>query len=84
VPPILPPQNGFLFLDKARFAESFAADVDPEKAAFMAICPLGCGTELDRASRAGHVIVALEVPFQCLAVCVLGVRSHRQVDPVAK
>lgn len=36
VPPILPPQNGFLFLDKARFAESFAADVDPEKAAFMA------------------------------------------------
>lgn len=36
VPPILPPQNGFLLLDKARFAEAFAADVDPDKAAFMA------------------------------------------------
>ena len=36
VPPILPPQNGFLFLDKVKFRESFAADVDEEKAAFMA------------------------------------------------
>jgi pimeloyl-ACP methyl ester carboxylesterase len=36
VPPILPPQDGFLFLDKAKFAASFAADVDPATAAFMA------------------------------------------------
>src|SRR6267378_781742 len=36
VPPILPPQDGFLFLYKAKFPASFAADVDPEKAAFMA------------------------------------------------
>src|SRR6476661_148666 len=36
VPPIQPPQDGFLFLDKAKFPASFAADVDPEKAAFMA------------------------------------------------
>lgn len=36
VPPILPPQNGFLFLDRAKFAESFAADVSPEDASFMA------------------------------------------------
>jgi pimeloyl-ACP methyl ester carboxylesterase len=36
VPPILPPQDGYLFLDKAKFAASFAADVDAEKAAFMA------------------------------------------------
>src|SRR6266481_4235301 len=36
VPPILPSQDGFLFLDKAKFPASFAADVDPEKAAFMA------------------------------------------------
>jgi hypothetical protein len=35
-PPILPPQNGFLTLDKAKFPASFAADVDPDKAAFMA------------------------------------------------
>ena len=33
VPPILPPQNGYLFLDKAKFAASFAGDVDAEKAA---------------------------------------------------
>ena len=36
VPPILPPQDGFLFLDKEKFAASFAADVDAAKAAFMA------------------------------------------------
>jgi pimeloyl-ACP methyl ester carboxylesterase len=36
VPPILPPQDGYLFLDKAKFSASFAADVDTEKAAFMA------------------------------------------------
>lgn len=36
VPPILPPQDGYLFLDKAKFAASFAGDVDAEKAAFMA------------------------------------------------
>ena len=36
VPPILPPQDGFLFLDRSKFAASFAADVEPELAAFMA------------------------------------------------
>ena len=36
VPPILPPQEGFLALDKLKFAASFAADVAPEKAEFMA------------------------------------------------
>jgi pimeloyl-ACP methyl ester carboxylesterase len=36
VPPILPPQDGYLFLDRTKFAESFAADVEAEKAAFMA------------------------------------------------
>jgi pimeloyl-ACP methyl ester carboxylesterase len=35
-PPILPPQDGFLMLDKKAFPGAFAADVDPEKAAFMA------------------------------------------------
>lgn len=36
VPPILPPQNGFLFLDRAKFAAAFAGDVQPADAAFMA------------------------------------------------
>jgi pimeloyl-ACP methyl ester carboxylesterase len=36
IPPILPPQEGFLMLDKTKFAASFAGDVAPEKADFMA------------------------------------------------
>lgn len=36
VPPILPPVDGFLLLDKAKFAAAFAADVRPSLAAFMA------------------------------------------------
>ena len=36
VPPILPPQDGYLFLDKVKFPASFAGDVPVERAAFMA------------------------------------------------
>jgi len=36
VPPILPPRDGFLFLDRGQFAASFAGDVPPNQAAFMA------------------------------------------------
>ena len=36
VPPILPPQDGFLFLDRTKFQASFAADVSADAAAFMA------------------------------------------------
>src|SRR5262245_63811169 len=36
VPPILPPRNGFLFLDKAQFHASFAADVGADRAEFRA------------------------------------------------
>jgi pimeloyl-ACP methyl ester carboxylesterase len=36
VPPILPPKDGYLFLDRSKFAASFAADVEPELASFMA------------------------------------------------
>ena len=35
-PPILPPRDGFLFLDRTKFHESFAADVSADAAAFMA------------------------------------------------
>ena len=45
VPPILPPQDGFLFLDRKKFSASFAADVDPEKAAFMADSQVPWGLE---------------------------------------
>ena len=36
VPPILPPQDGFLALDKSKFAASFAGDLPADKAQFMA------------------------------------------------
>jgi len=45
VPPILPPQDGFLFLDREKFAESFAADVPAELAAFMADSQVPWGVE---------------------------------------
>jgi len=45
VPPILPPQNGVLFLDRARFAASFAADVEPDTASFMADSQVPWGVE---------------------------------------
>jgi pimeloyl-ACP methyl ester carboxylesterase len=45
VPPILPPQDGYLFLDKAKFASSFAADVSPDLAEFMADSQVPWGLE---------------------------------------
>ena len=45
VPPILAPQDGYLFLDKTKFHESFAADVGAEKAAFMADSQVPWGVE---------------------------------------
>jgi len=45
VPPILPPADGYLFLDKAKFAASFAADVSPDEAAFMADSQVPWGVE---------------------------------------
>ncbi len=45
VPPILPPQDGFLFLDKAKFPASFAGDVKAERAAFMADSQVPWGVE---------------------------------------
>src|SRR3954471_17135305 len=44
-PPILPPQDGFLFLDREKFPDSFAADVDAEQAAFMADSQVPWGLE---------------------------------------
>src|SRR5258707_784954 len=46
VPPILPPtRDGYLFLDKAKFADSFAADVSADTAAFMADSQVPWGLE---------------------------------------
>src|SRR5919201_6049852 len=45
VPPILPPQDGYLFLDPAQFPAAFAADVAPNRAAFMADAQVPWGVE---------------------------------------
>jgi len=45
VPPILPPVDGFLFLDREKFAASFAADLPAEEAAFMADSQVPWGVE---------------------------------------
>jgi pimeloyl-ACP methyl ester carboxylesterase len=45
VPPILPPQDGFLFLDREKFHESFAADVSAKEAEFMADAQVPWGIE---------------------------------------
>ena len=44
-PPILPPEDGFLLLDRAKFAQAFAADVDAELAEFMADSQVPWGLE---------------------------------------
>jgi len=45
VPPILPPKDGFLLLDKEKFPASFAGDVEKGKAAFMAASQVPWGVE---------------------------------------
>ena len=54
VPPILPPVDGFLMLDKSKFAASFAADVPPERAAFLANAQVPWGVD----AVAGEVTTA--------------------------
>ena len=68
VPPILPPQDGFLFLDRAKFAESFAADVATDTAAFMADSQVpwgldalaGAVTEPAWKNKPSYYLVAME------------------------
>ncbi len=44
-PPILPPQDGFLYLDRDGFATAFAADVPTKEASFMADSQVPWGLE---------------------------------------
>ena len=45
VPPIMPPQDGYLFLDRTKFRASFAADVSQDAASFMADSQVPWGLE---------------------------------------
>jgi len=54
VPPILPPRDGFLYLDREKFAESFAGDLPADEAAFLADAQVPWGVE----AAAGEVTEA--------------------------
>jgi pimeloyl-ACP methyl ester carboxylesterase len=45
VPPILPPRDGFLFLDRDKFHDSFAGDLPADEAAFLADSQVPWGVE---------------------------------------
>jgi pimeloyl-ACP methyl ester carboxylesterase len=53
VPPILPPVDGFLFLDRDKFHASFAGDLPAAQAAFMADSQVPSANQPGAASRAG-------------------------------
>ena len=76
VPPILPPQDGFLKLDSAKFAESFAADVDPATARFMADSQVPWGVE----ALAGKVTAGVEGQAELLS----GGADDRMIPPPAQ
>jgi pimeloyl-ACP methyl ester carboxylesterase len=68
VPPILPPKDGYLFLDRSKFAASFAADVEEDTASFMADSQVpwgvdaltGAVSEPAWRSKPSHYLVAMD------------------------
>jgi pimeloyl-ACP methyl ester carboxylesterase len=68
VPPILPAKDGYLFLDRSKFASSFAADVEEDAAAFMADSQVpwrvealsGAVTQPAWRTKPSHYLVATE------------------------
>src|SRR5437867_4159334 len=77
VPPILPPQDGYLFLDRAKFAASFAGDVNAETAAFMAESQVPWGVE----ALAGEIT---EPAWKTKPSWYLVVTDDRMIPPAAQ
>jgi pimeloyl-ACP methyl ester carboxylesterase len=71
VPPILPPLDGFLLLDSAKFAASLAGDVNPDMAAFMADSQVPWGFDALGGKRTGTRLGADENGWK------RSVRRHR-------
>ena len=76
-PPILPPRDGFLFLDKERFHESFAGDVPADEAAFMADSQVPWGLD----ALGGPVT---EPAWRSKPSWYLVVTDDRMIPPVAQ
>jgi pimeloyl-ACP methyl ester carboxylesterase len=77
VPPILPPQDGYLLLDKSKFAASFAADLPEEKAEFMAHSQLPWGV----AALTGEIS---EPAWKAKPSWYLVATDDRMIPPVAQ
>jgi pimeloyl-ACP methyl ester carboxylesterase len=76
-PPILPPVNGYLFLDRAKFHESFAGDVSPEDAAFQADSQVPWGLD-----ALGEVVT--EAAWRYKPSWYLHVGDDRMIPPVVQ
>ncbi|RZU65226.1 pimeloyl-ACP methyl ester carboxylesterase [Microterricola gilva] len=76
-PPILPPVNGYLFLDREKFAASFAADVSPAESAFMADAQVPWGLE-----ALGGIVT--EAAWRVKPSWYLHVSEDRMIPPVAQ
>ncbi|MFE3099058.1 alpha/beta fold hydrolase [Nocardia tengchongensis] len=76
-PPILPPVNGYLFLDRDKFAESFAADVSEQEAAFMADSQVPWGLD-----ALGGVVT--KAAWQSKPSWYLHVTEDRMIPPAAQ
>lgn len=76
-PPILPPVNGFLFLDREKFHSSFAGDVSSEDAGFMADSQVPWGLD-----ALGGVIS--EAAWRVKPSWYLHVTEDRMIPPVAQ
>ena len=77
VPPILPPKDGYLFLDRAKFADSFAADVEEDLASFMADSQVPWGVE----ALTGAVT---EPAWKTKPTCYLVASEDKMIPPPAQ
>jgi pimeloyl-ACP methyl ester carboxylesterase len=76
-PPILPPVNGYLFLDRAKFREAFAADVPADEAKFMADSQVPWGVE-----ALGGIVS--EAAWRVKPSWYLHVTEDRMIPPTAQ
>jgi pimeloyl-ACP methyl ester carboxylesterase len=76
-PPILPPVNGYLFLERAKFHESFAADISDDDAAFQADSQVPWGLD-----ALGETIT--EAAWRSKPSWYLHVSDDRMIPPVVQ
>lgn len=91
-PPLLPPADGFLLLDKARFAAAFAQDLPADQAAFMADSQLPWGltavngqvtTPAWKSKPVWYVVASEDRMIPAVAQRAMAARAGAQVTEVA-